>query len=114
MDAIERALFKGPKCLVCHQKVTLYPTRLDLASDGLANRVVDKAADPVNPTFGKCAGRMLVPRDNPTGGLFVEKLESVMPPCGDRMPQNMLPLTADEISCAKLWATLAVQAVPRD
>lgn len=114
MAAIEQTLFKGPKCLACHQRVTLYPTRLDLVSDGLANRVVDKIADPVNPMFGKCAGQPLVPRDNPTGGLFIQKLESAMPSCGDRMPQGLLPLTADEISCAKLWAMLAVQMVQRN
>jgi hypothetical protein len=114
MAAIEQTLFKGPRCLACHQRVTLYPTRLDLVSDGLANRVVDKLADAVNPMFGKCAGRTLVPRDNPTGGLFIEKLENPTQSCGDRMPQSMLPLTADEISCAKLWATLAAQAAPRN
>jgi hypothetical protein len=113
MAAIEQKLFKGPKCLVCHQKLTLFPTRLDLASDGLADRMVDKLADPDNPLFGKCAGKVLLPHDDPTGSLFVQKVEA-NPPCGDRMPQGMFPLSADEISCVKLWATLAVQAAHRN
>jgi hypothetical protein len=108
MAVVESKIFQGPKCVTCHGRVTLFPTNLDLASASLATRVVDKPSSS-DPMKGKCPGRVLVPRDNPTQGLFVQKVEA-SPPCGDQMPQGMFPLTDDEISCIKMWATLAARA----
>jgi hypothetical protein len=110
MAEIEQKLFHGPKCLVCHQKMTLFPTSFDMMSDNLAARVVDKEGE-ADPNKGKCAHKILVPRDNPTGGIFVEKVEKAMPSCGDRMPQSMAALSTDEITCVRVWATLAAQSV---
>ena len=107
MADIEQKLFKS-KCPACHGRVTLYPTTLDLESDGLAARVVDQPAE-VDPDKGKCAGKILVPRQDPLGGLFVEKVESPTPSCGIAMPQNAPLLGADEIACVKRWALLAAQ-----
>jgi hypothetical protein len=106
MGEIESKLFRGPKCALCHTKATLYPTSLDLVSEGLMARVVDRPAS-VDPMTGKCMGRVLVPSDNPLGGLFVQKVTEAHPSCGDRMPQNLPPLSAGEIACVELWATLA-------
>jgi hypothetical protein len=109
MAEIESRLFRGPKCSLCHTKATLYPTSLDLVSDGLAARVVDQPAS-TDPAKGKCMGRVLVPRSDPLGGLFVEKVRTAAPQsCGDRMPQNLPALTPAEISCVELWAMLAVK-----
>jgi hypothetical protein len=108
MPQIQEKLFKGIKCLGCHGKLTLFPTTLDLASDGLAARVVDRMAE-ANPAKGKCVGKVLVPRDNPTGGVFVEKVEQAKPSCGARMPQDLAALTPDEISCVKAWVYMAAQ-----
>lgn len=110
MADIEQVLFK-PKCVACHGRVTLYPTTLDLESDGLAARVVDQPAED-NPDKGKCAGKILVPRQDPLGSIFVEKVESLTPSCGIAMPQNAPPLGADEIACVKRWALLAAQGTP--
>jgi hypothetical protein len=110
MAEIEAALFRGPKCMPCHSKATLYPTSLDLVSSGLAARVVDQPAAMDNPARGKCAGRILLPRSDPQGSLFVEKVEQAHPSCGDPMPQGMTMLSANEVACVKLWATLATAA----
>jgi hypothetical protein len=108
MAAVETRLFRGPKCALCHTQPTLYPTSLDLISEGLATRVVDQPASS-DPSKGKCMGRVLVPRGDPLGGLFVEKVKAAHQSCGDRMPQNLPPLTAGEIACVELWAMLAVR-----
>lgn len=110
MADIEQMLFK-PKCFACHGRVTLYPTTLDLESDGLAARVVDQPAED-DPDKGKCAGKILVPRQDPLGSFFVEKVESPTPSCGIAMPQNAPPLGDDEIACVKRWALLAAQGTP--
>ena len=114
MEEIQEKLFAGDKCRACHHLTPsgafpLYPTRLDLGSPGLAERMVDKMAE-ADPTKGKCAGRILVPKTDPLGGLFVEKVQN--PTCGDRMPQALPMLKPDEIACVKLWAMLAAQSVP--
>src|SRR5205814_7953945 len=88
MDEIQQNLFAGDKCKSCHHLTAsgmypLYPTRLDLGSPGLVDRMVDKMAVS-DPNFGKCAGRILVPKNDPLHGLFVEKVEA--PTCGVRMP----------------------------
>jgi hypothetical protein len=75
----------------------------------LVERVVDKTAES-DPSKGKCGGRILVPKNDPLGGIFVEKVEKTT--CGDRMPQALPPLTADEICCVKRWAILAAKSVP--
>jgi hypothetical protein len=109
MGDIEKNVFQSQKCLLCHGKLSLFPTTFDVMSPNLADRVVDKAAE-ARPDKGKCAGKVLVPRGNPLGGILVEKVEQAKPSCGDRMPQAMMPLTADEIACVKAWAMMAVQA----
>jgi hypothetical protein len=116
MADIEQKLFVGTKCKLCHVRVSpdgplpLYPTTLDLGSPGLAARVVDKMAEP--GTKGKCQGQVLLPRSDPLGSLFVEKVEATLPRCGDRMPIAMIRLNADEVSCVKRWAVLAAKSIP--
>jgi hypothetical protein len=114
MAEIEEKLFRSTKCSVCHMltpsgQFPLYPTRLDLGSPGLAERVVDKPTES-DPTKGKCAGRILVPKNDPLNGVFVEKVER--PSCGDPMPQALPALKPDEVSCVKRWAILAARSVP--
>jgi hypothetical protein len=106
MAEIERKLFQGARCAVCHGPVPGVPTSLDLVSAGLAGRMVDQPAE-ANPARGRCAGRILVPRNDPTAGLLVEKVERRPTSCGVTMPDGLPRLTADEISCVKRWATLA-------
>ncbi len=110
MADIEQKLFRGPKCFACHGRLTLFPTTLDLVTEGLAARVVDKLAE-TNPAKGKCAGKPMLPRADPLNGVFVEKVEAAKPSCGDPMPQNMPRLPADEIACVKRWAMLAAQSM---
>lgn len=115
MAEIEEKLFRGDKCRACHMLTPsggfpLVASRLDLGSPGLAERMVDKMAEADNPNKGRCAGRILVPKNDPLKGLFVEKVE--MPTCGDRMPQLLPALKPDEVSCVKRWAVLAAQSVP--
>jgi hypothetical protein len=111
MADIEEKLFRGPQCMACHGRVTLFPTTLDLASEGLAARVVDKLAE-ANPDKGKCAGKPMLAKQDPFAGVFVEKVAVARPSCGDPMPQAMPRLTADEISCVKRWALLAALGAP--
>jgi hypothetical protein len=115
MEDVEAKLFRGDKCRACHVRtpsgmLPLYPTTLDLGSPGLAERIVDKPAES-RPNLGRCAGRILVPSSDPTAGLLVEKVEQSPPSCGDRQPQALPALTADEISCVKRWAMMAVEAI---
>jgi hypothetical protein len=114
MADIEQKLFLGMKCKTCHALTPsgahpLYPTNLEFTTPGLAERMVDKMTE-VDPAKGKCAGRVLVPKNDPLGGIFVEKVEK--PSCGDRMPQALPALNADEVSCVKRWAMLAAKSVP--
>ena len=114
MADIEQKLFHADKCRTCHSLTPsglhpLYPTNLDLGSPGLAERMVDRMTE-ADPSKGKCAGRILVPKNDPTGGVFVAKV--VKPTCGDRMPQALPALKPDEVSCVKRWAILAAQSVP--
>jgi hypothetical protein len=106
MADIEQKLLKGPKCLLCHAKMSLFPTSFDLASPDLAGRVVDRPAEG-NPAKGKCSGKLLVPKDNPTAGVLFEKVNTATPSCGDRMPQSMAALSAEEIACVKAWVMMA-------
>ncbi len=111
MADIEAKLFRGPKCMACHGRPGLFPTTLNLSADGLAARVIDKGGE-TDPNKGKCAGRIMVPRADPLGGIFIEKVQTAKPSCGDVMPQSMPMLTLDEISCVKRWVLLAVDATP--
>src|SRR6185436_1279299 len=115
MDEIQQNFLSGDKCRACHHLTPsgafpLYPTRLDLGSPGLAERMVDKEAQ-ADTNLGKCQGRILVPKNDPLNGVFVQKvLEN--PPCGVRMPQGLPVLKPDEIACVKRWAMLAAASVP--
>ncbi len=111
MADIEQKLFRGPKCMICHGRVTLFPTTLDLASEGLAARVVNKLGE-ANPDKGKCAGKPMLAKQDPLTGVFVEKVAVARPSCGDPMPQALPRLTDDEISCVKRWALMAALAAP--
>jgi hypothetical protein len=121
MADIEVKLFQGNKCKTCHVRVSpggplpLYPTNFDIGSPGLAERVVDKMSDTSNGK-SQCGGQVLLPKNDPLGSLFVEKVDpqtaTGMPRCGVRMPQALPKLNADEISCVKRWAVLAVKSVP--
>jgi hypothetical protein len=106
MAEIEQKLLRGPKCLLCHGKMSLFPTSFDVMSPDIAGRVVDRPAEG-NPAKGKCGGKVLVPKDNPTAGVFFEKMEKATPSCGDRMPQSMMALSPDEIACMKAWVMMA-------
>jgi hypothetical protein len=113
MAAIEEKLFRDPiKCYACHMTVngkhSLYPTTLEFTSPNLAARMVDKPTES-DPMLGQCRGRILVPKDDPLNGVFVQKVEK--PSCGLRMPQALPPLSADQISCVKRWAILAARSV---
>ena len=115
MDEIQEKLFSGDKCRTCHHLTPsgafpLYPTRLDLGSPGLPERMVDKEAY-ADINFGKCQGRILVPKNDPLNGVFVQKVMD-NPPCGVRMPQALPALKPEEISCVKRWAILAAKSVP--
>jgi hypothetical protein len=114
MEEIEKKLFRSIRCSICHGRdetgaLPLQPTNLDLSSPGLAARMVDQPAE-MDTHKGKCQGRILVPKDDPLGGLFVAKV--VNPPCGLRMPQDLPMLKPDEIACVKRWAILAARSVP--
>ena len=114
MPDIEEKLFRGMKCKTCHVLTPsgahpLYPTNLEFSTPGLAERMVDKMTE-ADPAKGKCAGRVLVPKNDPLSGIFVEKVEK--PTCGDRMPQALPALNADEVSCVKRWAILAAKSIP--
>ncbi len=104
MEDVEKKLFKQSTCLTCHSKTPLAGTNLDLESPGLAGRMVDKPGAPNGPN-GKCGGKVLVPKDNPTGGLLLEKVAG-KPSCGDQMPVG-IALSKDEVECVKMWADLA-------
>jgi hypothetical protein len=119
MADIEEKLFRGNKCKTCHVLTPsgarpLYPTNLEFSTPGLAERIVDKMSD---TTDGKsrCGGKVLLPKNDPLGSLFVEKVTTMapeMPRCGERMPLALPRLNDDEISCVKRWAVLAVKSVP--
>ncbi len=104
MADVEAKIFRSSKCLLCHTKVTQFMTSLDLESDNLAARVVDKMAE-ANPAKGQCPDKPLLPKADPLGGLFVKKVLKTHD-CGKPMPQGE-SLTRDEVECVKMWAILA-------
>ena len=77
---------------------------LDLESPDPGPRLVGVAPDGLNDS--KCAGQgaYLVADSNPATGLFFDKL-AVTPPCGDRMPNRGLYLSATQVGCLQEWAT---------
>jgi hypothetical protein len=114
MPEIEDKLLRGDKCKTCHTLTSmglhpLYPTNLEFTTPDIAARMVDKPSES-DPFKGKCSGRILIPKDDPLNGLFVQKILTP-PPCGDRMPQALPPLTANEASCLQRWAILAAKSV---
>jgi hypothetical protein len=76
---------------------------LDLASPGVAERVVGHAAS-------ECAGYVLADPENAEASLLVEKL-GPEPPCGSRMP---LGATLDDatIACVKAWIAEQTPVAP--
>ncbi len=67
---------------------------LDLASPGLADRVVNKP--------GNGCGGVLANPSYPASSLLYKKLLA-MPSCGARMPINAPPLGDAQIACVKAW-----------
>jgi len=41
---------------------------------------------------------------DPVGSILIQKVSDA-PPCGARMPKDGTPLTAEEITCLKVWIT---------
>jgi hypothetical protein len=94
-DAPEKILI--PKCAGsgCHSPPN--PMQgLDLISAGVGARLVDHLAT-------ECDGNLADPTD-PEGSILAQKIGD-KPPCGARMPLNGPVLTAEEITCIKVWIT---------
>jgi hypothetical protein len=85
----------------CHANGT---DQVDLASDGVARRLLDKSATNVI-----CKGRTLVATDG-SASLLVQKL-SGMPPCGVSMPVGKT-LSIAEKQCVFDWVTSVGGSVP--
>jgi hypothetical protein len=71
---------------------------LDLASDGVAARVVNVMAS----ASGSCAGHVLADPGNPDESLLVTKLGD-SPPCGSHMPLTGTSFTDAQIECVRSW-----------
>jgi hypothetical protein len=78
---------------------------LDLESPDPGPRLVGVVPDGLNDS--KCAGQgaYLVAGSNPAAGLFFDKL-AITPPCGDRMPNRGVYLSANQVACLQEWATM--------
>jgi hypothetical protein len=81
----------------CHSANT---PQIDLASDGLAARLVDKLA-PTNST-SKCQGKTLISSAG-SASLIIDKLKNPTP-CGSSMPLGT-PATPDQVKCVTDWVT---------
>jgi hypothetical protein len=85
----------------CHAKGT---DQVDLVSDGVAARLLDKPAHNVI-----CKGRTLLATDG-SASLLVQKLNG-MPPCGVPMPVTGM-LTPRDRQCVFAWVTSVGGSVP--
>lgn len=86
----------------CHSKGT---DQVDLVSDGVADRLVDKPARNVI-----CKGRTLVATDG-SASLLVQKLTEKEPPCGVSMPVTGTISAADK-KCVLDWVESIGGSVP--
>jgi hypothetical protein len=73
---------------------------LDLASPGLAERLIDVAGS-------SCGGRPLVDRDRPERSQMYDRL-LVGTECGLRMPLGAMPLSETDQECVLEWIELLV------
>lgn len=95
---VEKDIFQD-RCATefCHGAVERPAAELDLVSEGVAERIIGA------PSW--CAGDPLIEPGDPTGGVFIEKLDD--PPCGLRMPVGERPLSAAEVHCVREWIVTA-------
>jgi hypothetical protein len=76
---------------------------LDVASPGLAARLIDQNA-------AASCGSVLAPSADPTSGFFMAKLLDGVA-CGVRMPIGAPALTQTELDCVGEWLT-SIAAAP--
>ena len=97
IDDLQARIF-APSCGIagCHSAVA--PTYgLDLASPGLASRLVGVASR-------GCVGRTLVVPGDPAASYLIEKLSTDLPQCGLRMPSGST-LDPALVDCIRAWIT---------
>ena len=75
---------------------------LDLDSPGVVQRLVSVPGT-------DCGGRLRIDPDDPDRSLLLEKLESISPECGDRMPLGS-PLPANVIACVRQWVHVVARS----
>ena len=80
----------------CHVSGIDAAAGLDLASPGVASRLVNKPSS--------CNGKLFL--SGPEEGYLLEKVTQETPTCGTRMPATG-SLTDEELRCIRLWAESA-------
>jgi hypothetical protein len=80
----------------CHVAGTNAAAGLDLASPGVASRLVNKPST--------CNGKLFL--SGPDEGYLLEKVSQELPDCGTRMPATGT-LTDEELRCIRRWAESA-------
>jgi hypothetical protein len=101
----------APKCaqVGCHA-ATAPASGLDLASAGVAARLLGKSTDPMASLA--CASNttpFLTPQSNPATGLLIAKLNPPVP-CGLAMPE-IGTLSTSDTTCLNAWATAVTTGV---
>lgn len=82
--------------------------RLNLVDPDLESRLINI------PAMGDemCADRLRIVPGVPNESYLLEKIEAVMPSCGDRMPLGQEPLTRQEVNCIADWIYQVSADVP--
>jgi hypothetical protein len=89
----------APTCGLAGCHAAMAPAlSLDLMSPGLEQRISNA------PSNG-CGDKTIVVPGDPGRSYMFEKLEQASPVCGDRMPLQLAPLSAEQIACLKSWVS---------
>lgn len=90
----------------CHDAVTQV-VNLDLSNVGSGAQFVGREP---SPDMGACGGAgLLIDRDFFEDSLFIDKVASNPPVCGNRMPLAGTSLSTDDLNCIFDWVVAAAR-----
>jgi hypothetical protein len=100
-------------CMACHTTSLADASGggFDMQKVGWEKNLIGQSTPADAPVTALCKGKNLVLLEanvEPAKGLFLDKVSQSMPPCGDRMPKLLDPLSASQVACVQAWANSVV------